>query len=151
MEGTKVDINFSEIERYKNLVNLEVSKCAYFNFGGMHRARFVGPEIEPCFDNVVWLQIPLSWTVEDIARFVEGYGDAHIVKDTPSSAYVEFVNMYTKEWKGAEQIVESVNARGKTEGIKACLYKNAVKFRAGAPLASPTVVFGELAMDIKSL
>ena len=97
---------------------------------------------------MIWLRIPSSWTVENVGAFIEDYGDVNIVKDSPSSAYVEFCRIYTSKWKSVSEIVESINLRGKTEhGITACLHKDAMKYKAGTPLADPNVVFTQLNLD----
>ena len=71
---------------------------------------------------------------------MEDYGDTHIVKDSTISAYIEFKNIY--ESAGTlEKIIESINERGKNEGIKACLHKNAKKYKAGPALNTTEIAF----------
>eukprot|EP00826_Nyctotherus_ovalis_P003896 TRINITY_DN1080_c0_g2_i4.p1 TRINITY_DN1080_c0_g2~~TRINITY_DN1080_c0_g2_i4.p1 ORF type:complete len:138 (+),score=28.41 TRINITY_DN1080_c0_g2_i4:133-546(+) len=128
MEELKGAVDFNVLDKYKNLINIEVSKYPHFNLAG--------PEPEPFFDNVIWVQIPSHWTVEEIAKLAEDYGDTHIVKDSLSSAYIEFKTIY-KSAGTIEKIVEGINGKG----VKACMHKDARKYKAGPALNTVEIAF----------
>ncbi len=89
------------------------------------------------------MTIPPAWTVEEISKFVEEYGDSRIVKDSERSAFVEFITLYTSTWKSLSDVIASIQLRGSaTYGITCCPYDKAPKYKAGPPLNDPSVILG---------
>ena len=83
--------------------------------------------------------------MDEVAKYIEDYGDTNIVKDSMSSAYVEFKYIYGRR-DNVYNIVKEINEKEKKkekEEVKAYLYKDAIKYKAGPALNTVDISFAK--------